>query len=299
LKSNNTVFDLCCITTFSKRDTVNELLDSLRFNNNLLSILFIIVNQTEQEISILQNQATFFIINTSKISLSKARNLALQFLFKNKLQYLHLMFPDDDSTFSSIFFYSYKKYIKNDYNYLIDVYSLGSTNLFKPNNYRNFQYLDYKNFDAAMSVNMVISKKMIGKTNYFDEMLGVGSKFGGGEDVDFYVRVCKDNDCKFIYIKDIFYFHPSPNMTYNNRSFRYLIKRFIAYGNGTIYALCKNNMYFSAIYISIRGLGGFFISLISLHFKLSLAYLVSFITRFVMIIKYIFKYNRQNNKCND
>ncbi len=299
MKNSDKIYDLCCITTFTNSDSVYNLLDSLKYNNNQLSIIFIFINQTESDIVIPNYHIDFCIIKTSRTSLSKARNNALQYLFKNNILYTHLMFPDDDSSFSPDFFLCYKELIKSNFNYLIDVYCIGSTNIFKPNKYKNHQKLTYINYDAAMSVNMIISQKNIHKTNYFDENLGVGSRFGGGEDVDFFIRVCKDNISEFEYVKDIYYYHPSPNSTYSNLSFKKILKRFIAYGDGTIYALCKNKMYLPAAYISIRGLGGFFISLITFNLKLSIAYLVSFTTRVLMIFKFFLIYDRLNNKYND
>ena len=43
-------------------------------------------------------------INTGFVSISKARNLGLQYISENKIEYDFLMFPDDDCWFEDNFF---------------------------------------------------------------------------------------------------------------------------------------------------------------------------------------------------
>ena len=64
----------------------------------------------------------------------------------------------------------------------------------------HYGYLSYKN---VMSSNIVINIKDF-KNFRFDENLGIGSKFGSGEDLDLFWSIGAE---KFNLLKDIFIHH--------------------------------------------------------------------------------------------
>tara|TARA_R110002050_G_scaffold237905_1_gene374011 strand:+ start:22572 stop:23465 length:894 start_codon:yes stop_codon:yes gene_type:complete len=283
-KSYNTVF----ISTFIDRKNIDHLIRTALDNNQTLSILFIIVNQTKSELILPSSTHIDFLqINTERLSLSKARNIGINYLLKNEINFEHIMFPDDDTTFSNVFFDRYKDYINSDENYLIDVYCFRSSNLFKPVKYVEGEFLNRRNFEAAMSVNMIINYKTFVQVGIFDERLGVGAKYGAGEDADYYIRACDFSHHRFIYIKTLFNFHPSSSNKFSKMKLKQIINKYTTYGNGAIFMLCKHKMYFEAFKICFRAIGGVIVALCKLNFKLFIAYGFAFFSRLSMFVKCI------------
>jgi hypothetical protein len=56
------------------------------------------------ELCIAESISFNYFINELKMGLSKARNIALKYLLDNILSAEYIMFPDDDSSFDSVFF---------------------------------------------------------------------------------------------------------------------------------------------------------------------------------------------------
>ena len=282
----NTKYDLVLTVTFINDQFINKFLDSIFLNKNL-NTLVIIVKQIDIALNLndFGNNFTFIEINTNKCSSSSARNIAIDYLFVYNINFKHIMFPDDDSMFSELFFTNYLKTIEEEKDYIIEVFFENTGKLYKNNNFKNYQNLNTTHFMSVLCVNMLICYSTFFKNKYFDNRLGAGAQFGGGEDLDYYLRACKINNEKFNYISGIHCFHPAPNTRYSSLSFNQLIKRFNNYGKGTIFALYKNKLYFNAILIIFRALGGFIYSLLTFKIKLSIAYLASFYTRLFTLIK--------------
>ena len=281
-------YTLTFISTFIDSKLINELINSIIDNNKNNKILCLLVNQTNDNISIQNNSFSHFIeIKTTKRSLSSARNIAIKYILENDIKFEHLMFPDDDSTFTSDFFDNYNKFVSSNQNYLIDVYCKGTSILYKYNSRNDLSKLDYHNYDMAMSVNMIISFNTFCKVKYFDELLGVGAKYGAGEDADYYIKACKESNYGFIYLKSLFNYHPSHSTKHKSMSLNNLINKYINYGNGAIFMLCKHKMYKESLIICLRALGGSFFNLLKLEFKLSLVYFIAFFSRLYMFLKCI------------
>jgi hypothetical protein len=284
-KSYNIVF----ISTFIDRKNIDNLISTVTENNQTLSILFIIINQTKIELIIPSSTIiAFHQINTERISLSKARNIGINYILQNNIQFEHIMFPDDDTTFSDVFFNRYSDYINSNENYLIDVYCFGTDSLFKPLKYLEGEFLNRYNFEAAMSVNMIINYKTFKQVGIFDERLGVGAIYGAGEDGDYYIRCCYYAS-RFIYTKQLFNYHPASNVLFRKLAMKQLINRYNNYGRGVVYMLCKHHLYNSALIICIRAIGGALKSIFIADFKLFCAYTISFFSRIRIFIFCYFK----------
>lgn len=287
MKISNT-YNIVFISTFIDIKNIDSLIDSVIKNNQELSICFIIINQTKSQLNLPSSSLIDFCqINTERLSLSKARNTGINYLMQQKIQFEHIMFPDDDTTFSDAFFDRFKDYISLDENYLIDVYCFGSTNLFKPLKYLECEFLNKYNFDAAMSVNMVINYKTFLKVGIFDERLGIGAKYGAGEDADYFIRASDSTAHGFIFTKVLFNFHPSSSNKFSKMKLQHIINKYINYGDGAIFMLCKHKMYFEAFKICFRAIGGALVAFYKLNFKLFLAYFIAFFSRLLMFVKCI------------
>lgn len=284
LKLKQLKYNLVFIVTYQNNNNIYSLLDSLK-QNCYVKLLVILVNQTGELTSTKMDNFTDFVqIETSQLPLSVARNVAITHLLEKNVNFNHIMFIDDDSSFNNSFFENYISSVKINFNYIIDVFCLGTDKLYIKNIFINKKEVMLKDYRNVFSVNMIISKECFDFLKYFDSNLGAGTKYGSGEDLDYFIRA-KSFDFYFQYNKDLYNFHPSPNDKYQNVSFENLIKRFIKYGDGVIYVLCKHGLYFYAFLTCIRGLLGSVLYLFKLNIKLSISYFISFISRLILMIR--------------
>ena len=284
-RENN--YDLVMIVTCIDSKYIMHMINSVLINNNIVSTLIIFINQSDLVYNLGGSNSKTIIkeLKSNKISLSKARNIGINYLIINQLKFSHTMFPDDDSTFSESFFSNFKP--QKERNYLIDVYGEGTERLFKKNRYHNGKVLGRYNYDAAMSVNMIINHKTFSLVGFFDERLGVGAKYGAGEDADYYIRACNVNLTGFIYNKHLFNFHPSSPNKFSKMKLSRVVDVYIKYGQGGIFTLCKHKMYKAALKSCFWAIGGAAMSLIKFNFKLFLAYIMAFFARTLMLINCI------------
>ncbi len=300
---NNSIshtYDIVFISTFIDNESVEQLVSSIENNIKSLKIFVILINQSDPT-NVLSNlkNINIIVLTVGRLSLSKARNIGINYIIDNKIQASHFMFPDDDSSFDKYFFENYQSVVEKGKNYLIDVYCEGTDKLYRNNNYQDGDILTLSKYEAAMSVNMIIEYNTFLKVGYFDENLGVGAKYGAGEDGDYYIRCCKVSGY-FIYIKQLHTFHPSPNDRYNRMPLHSLIKRFNNYGRGVIYMQCKHSFYKDALATSIRAIGGAFYYLLKGNFRLFGAYICSFFSRISLFVKCrIVRMDRCNTKGQD
>jgi hypothetical protein len=158
-----------------------------------------------------------------------------------------------------------------------------SGGFFMRHKFKDGQVLNKSNWNKACSVNMVICYASLKRLKEFDENLGVGAKYGSGEDCDFFIR-CQNEGFKFVFTNRLATFHPQPKKTYDNLPLNLLVKRFDNYGKGIIFLLIKHSMPVAALNACLRGFGGCFISLVRGDFRLSYAYFFSTINRFSLFI---------------
>lgn len=276
--------DLVMITTCTSDSYITTMLESVTRNNKNINvaIISILQNNVRSEVENTDNTVIHFIYLNDVISLSKARNIALNYICSKALSYDYIMFPDDDSTFDRDFFINFMNNIKSCS--LIDVYGTGTSTLYKSHNFEDGEILSIKNYKNAMSVNIIIDSDTQKKVGNFDENLGVGNYYGAGEDADYFIR-CINAGATFYYIKNLWNYHPFNNLKQNELPLPLLIKRYKSYGRGAIFMFLKHNMKKEAICCILQGCGGAFSALFRLNFKLAYARLFGVISRSATYIK--------------
>jgi hypothetical protein len=291
-----TVYRLILVSTFINNSHIHKLINSLLIND-VFKLRLIIVNQTNISINPIINEFLTIdeILVEHTISLSKARNIALNYIFEKNIIGNFIMFPDDDNSFDISFFNNFNEIISlYDSNLIIKVYDQGTTNLHLKNKEEK-TLLRKKDYRYVASFNMIIKYNLIRKIGLFDERLSVGAKYGAGEDNDYFIRVQKNN--KIIYTNKLYIFHPSASLKYNNIRTKNLINRFNNYGKGVIFMLLKHNMYFHALNVCFRAIGGCLKNVFYLNWKLSYIYFITFFNRFFVLISLLIsqKYRLNND----
>jgi hypothetical protein len=268
------MYNLVLITTFQNFDNIGNLLASLKKNQDL-NVFCVLVNQTDEEIKDIKYIKQLF---SEKTSLSHARNIGLQYLKDNNIEYQHIMFPDDDAFFDEYFFENYKNIVQANKNYLINVMSLDMNEwVYGLKKIKN-STVKKSNFDAAISFNMLIAKRTIDKAGFFDEYLGLGTENFAGEDTDFFLRIYEQNDC-FEMAKSLTIIHPSNKDKINTSTVKSLKDKAKKYSKGLIFVLKKHKI--STFYVCFKAFLGFFYHLLTFNFKTSLSYFNSFVYRVV------------------
>lgn len=278
-------FDLTLIVPFINDANIHNLLNSLKYNKTLkIQIILIdICNVLDEDFNLKIPNCKIIILKTTKsLNSSESRNFGLKYIFNlNELKLRYIMFPDDDSSFDESFFKVFEN-IENK-NYII--------NLLCKENYKAFAKYKIPNDKALLKsdyafigcVRILYKYELIYKIGLFDENMGVNSKYGAGEDGDYFIRSL--NYSKIFYNDNLYTLHPSPDNKYNSLSFSNLILRFTNYSKGVVYLHYKHRMPNSTLKLIIRGIGGFFVNLLRLRIKLSIVFLVSFFVRIQYFIK--------------
>jgi hypothetical protein len=277
--------DLIFITTFSNRKVANSLIESLSFCNKKVRLLVILVSQNGERIEFSDTDYTKFIQITidTRVSLSNARNIAIRYLLENGIEANHYMFPDDDSLYDESFFLNYFNNIELNHCYLIDVYCTGTKELYKFNKGKNGQIVRSTDYEMVMSVNMVVDNNTFKFVGFFDEALGVGAKYGSGEDIDYFFRCIKICN-SFLYNKVLNNFHPKALDKFRYMNFIDLKFRYFNYGKGMIFVFYKHDLFYDALKCTIRALGGSLVCLFKFDFRMSFIYFLTFFSRISNLI---------------
>ena len=288
-------FDIIFISTFINNLFVNKLIKSISSHNKDVKVFLVLINQTSEWIDTIDFTSDFLFIKqimSNRIPLSTARNIGLKHIIKSQIKAKYVLFPDDDSIFDKFFFSNFSK-IKdgNGSNFLIDVYGENSEELYIKNKLLDGELIKDNKLQVARSVNMLINMDTIEKVGFFDEKMGVGAKYGAGEDIDYFLR-CVGCAGPFIYNKSLWNFHPKFESKHNELKIKALINKYKNYGRGVIYLYVKNRLYLAAINACFSALFGSFVAFIKFDFKLALARFYAFFIRsntFVMLILGIHK----------
>lgn len=293
----DTVFDLILISTFTSPEHIGGLLNSIAQDNQKLKIFHVIVNQSSRKQSYPSSALyTVHEIETFQImSLSKARNIAIDYLQKEEIKGRHLMFPDDDALYNQDLFSNYLNEIVTGNNYLIDVKATDEDGYMKEVKRNHGEQMHDSDFFSVSSINMIISFESFEKVGKFNPLLSVGAKFGSSEDLDYFIRV---NRLKpFIANKVLKVYHPKDSLSFKGLTFQQIIKRFEGYGRGYFYVIGKYKMAENG-FISIgRAFGGFIHQCIKPNFKLALAYFYIAFRRIAWLIyfRWIFNFKADYN----
>lgn len=281
-------YDLVFIATYVDLNTVDGLLKSIDCNDNV-KLKIILIAQNGFIVSPTDSAFNSFdvIVVPTQISLSKARNMGLEYVKANNIESKYIMFPDDDTTFDDKFFKNFNQCTSGGNPLVIDVYEQGSARKYIKNNSKAGVMLHKKHYALVGSTNMIIPFNVAENVGLFDEMLGVGAKYGSAEDADYYIR-CNDIVEGFYYAPELYNFHPKSSEQYKSMSFRQLKNRYQKYGEGAVFMLYKHRMYSQVFMVCTRallGAGSFFIRG---QFRLSLVYVVAFYYRVKMAIELVF-----------
>jgi len=123
------------------------------------------------------------------VSLSKARNIMLESEMKNIEKYDLVAFPDDDcwypmNNFEDLInlFYSEKL------DYLVTKYRFSEHDEVPSSILKIRKKSVFKFFEFSSSITIFVTGKIFKEIGCFDERLGVGAKFVGGEDLDYSIN---------------------------------------------------------------------------------------------------------------
>lgn len=283
----NNKFDLVFVVTCTDLNNVNNLLNSICHYNRYIKVGLVLLVQNGLELSIEVSNGflkVYKLCTDKKHSLSQARNICLDFYKSSQIDSRYIMFPDDDTTFDESFFKNFSGIVTS--NMLIDVLCEGTR---IP--YISFSGLENGDYTTchkhAMSVNMIIKSDNVLEIGGFDELLGVGAKYGAGEDGDYFIRLC-NRFGPFVYTDQLWNYHPSADDKYRKISFSRLLRRYKTYGEGVIYLLVKHKIYFEAVKCIFSGFAGALIALFfKFNIKLSIARFYGGIIRLNIFCKFL------------
>ena len=181
------------LTSFEREEKMKRLFDSLKINSfRELEIVFIDQNSNEVNEKLLSKyeELNINIIKLGKrTSLSAARNIGLKYCSGEIIG-----FPDDDCWYQENFFEN----LVDEFNRKkIDFINCAVYDPISKSNYGNkfskkkYTLINNKNcYKFATSVGIFFKVKTC-KLNNFDENLGVGAKWHGGEDLDYVLHLVK------------------------------------------------------------------------------------------------------------
>lgn len=288
------MYDLILVTVCINNLHINKLLDSIYLHNKHVKANVIIVNQSNSKLYIENNYFNNFkfinlnITDKNYLNSSSSRNIAFEYILKNKIKSNYICFPDDDTTFDNYFFEYLKNIISSGIynNYIFDVYCNNTDNLFHNIKYEEGHIIRKYDYKYVGAVNILINFETWVKTGFFDTRFGVNAKYGAGEDGDYFLRALKIK--KFYYTKKLYNFHPSKidfsdSLNYNN--YKLKLKN---YGKGVIVLLIHHKMFAEAFKVSFKALAAFFYYSIKAKPKLAFIYLEVFFVRLYTFIFFLF-----------
>lgn len=281
-------YNLIFITTFINLDKVEIFLRSLAYNQSLkLKVILVAQKGLTADIEKYQNEYTSISIIEvpTLLSLSKARNLGIDYVLVNEIKADYVMFPDDDSSFDSTFFTQFEEETKDNNPLIIDVYNENSKVRYIRHTLKHGSKLLCKHHYAVGSTNMVIPYKLFVSVGHFDELMGVGAKYGAGEDADYYIRIVQSG-VLFLYDSNLYNFHPKVENKYKDLTFSQLLSRYKNYGMGAAYLYFKHKMYINSCLLCLKALVASLICLMKLDFKMMYVYFYAFMHRVKAVVRF-------------
>lgn len=271
-------YNFVMIVPFMKVQVVNDLINSLLESNKRYSILLVLVDMSLEKDEWIESTDLLTIKKISlnnKVSSSRSRNIGIEYVVKHDVQFDYLLFPDDDTTFDASFFDLYESVIHG--NTILNVLCRDTKKTYSNYRIADGALLKKKDVLFVGCVRFMLSKDTFYKVGYFDEQLGVGAKYGAGEDGDYFLRALACDE--FHYTAKVYNFHPSPLLKYSKLKFKELVLRFDNYGRGVVYMLCKHKLYKEGCIVCLRAIAGGGLALITGRWRLACAYWFSFFTR--------------------
>lgn len=173
--------------------------------------------------------------NTSRQNLSAAKNIGLKLSTSNFISFL-----DDDVSIKQNYFYQSINILKKKKIDLLfsKINHINSLKALSKNMKNHDLNVNYFNLSCCLSSSMWIHLKN-NKKNFFDEDLGLGAKYGSGEETDFIFNYLNKQK-KVYYSSKVFIYHP--NEFLNFKKLNSISAKFISYGKGQG-AIFKKNYY--------------------------------------------------------
>jgi hypothetical protein len=267
-------YDLIMITTFIDKDYIGGFLESVIASNASLNLLVVIVDQlgaspfTQSDNPLVHLE---WIFPKCRLSLSRARNMAYEHLRERDIASSHVMFPDDDSSFDTVFFERYGGIVREGESYLTALYDAGTRQFFRAFPREDGKRLGRRDFNYSLSCNLIIAHDVCRKVGDFDERLGVGAEYGAGEDRDYYLRACKYTH--FTYAGQLHSFHPGVGDLFTEMPLGQLLRRYASYSRAYIYLVFLHGLFLEALKSVVLSLGASLYFLLRLRPKRSLVHL--------------------------
>ncbi len=280
--------DLVMIATLQDDLYIYKLLNSI--DDSLINIRLevILVSQNVKVAFLPKNKfLTITILNEGYMGLSKARNIALRYLYARDIRVEYIMFPDDDSSFDEVFFKNFSNILGSKKNYVSYIYNENSKSLYLGKQTEDDKKLGIKDYHLVGSPNQIIQYRIMKNKIYFNNQLGVGAKFGSSEDLDLFISISLDGH-PYHFIKNLYSYHPSKLDIYSDVDFKKILKRFKSYSSGFAYVVFRYKQYNLLPNYFIRTLLAFLFYLTRFKFKLSLAYLIQLYFRVFWFFYFLF-----------
>lgn len=283
-------YNLIFIATHQDDLHIYKLINSINSNIKYTKVLLIVVSQ-ECKIECHSNNEllNIIVINTLKMSLSKARNTALDYLLQNNVSSEYIMFPDDDTSFDKIFFANFNTILNSNKCYITPIYKEGTKELYFGNKTKDNKIIAPNDHQLIGSPNQIILYDSLKSEIKFNEKLGVGADYGSSEDFDLYLKLYKKGN-QFVFINELYNYHPAKVAAYKNVNFEEIVKRFKNYSIGFAYVLFKYRLFKLIPEYLFRTFAASVIFGLKLDLKLSMAYLIQFFVRIKLL--FYFTFNR-------
>jgi len=273
----------------TNQDNLNiyNLIKSIDYNVKTNKHLLIIINQgTELILNFSNPYLTIKTIQETKISLSKARNIALKYLLENSISSEYIMFPDDDSSFDSVFFENFQAILGSKKNYITPIFATGSKELYFGEKTEENTIITAKDHQLIGSPNQIICYNRLKNTLSFNEDLGVGAKYGSCEDFDLFIRLNILGE-KFVFTNQLYNYHPRKVAAYKDVQLQTIVKRFKNYSSGFAFVIFKYKLFNLIPEYLIRTIGACVIFALKFQLKLSMAYFLQFFIRIRLLINFL------------
>jgi len=258
-----------------------------RADNNEIVFQIVVVDQGQSAIAA-EICAEFNVVYISSASrgLSCARNIGLTHC---KGEFVALM--DDDAYISDTYFLKIKELLGHANKMLLGAFSgriMTIENPLKPlSRYQDSErkHVMLKNMDVVLSSALVIRKSIFSKLGNFDEVFGVGARWGGSEETDLLVRILSSGS-SVEYFPSLIVYHPMEN--FSAMCYKDILNKTYTYGLGRGALLRKHetlpkSFIFSAL---AKPAAALILSLVLFRSKHSARYCSSLVGRVTGFIKY-------------
>ena len=205
---------LITTTIFSEKalGDLARLFGSIEQSEDFNVEMMLLVQGVEGELSLQVPNFVNLMVEKEIVSLSKARNIMLQALRKGSKRiedYDVVAFPDDDCWYPEGNLEKICRYMKDHQcDYFVTKYrfeghsSLGDREPYNPGLFKLLQ--------NSSSITIFVSGSVFSKIGFFDERVGVGAQFLGGEDLDYSIRAYKESN-NHLFADDYLMAHPDKN----------------------------------------------------------------------------------------